>query len=94
MEQEELKLHKSTVEIEEGAMREVASEYNDMVEKQRMNRLKFLLDKTTVYSNFLANKLEQQQKEKREKQERKVVKEAAAVTKEAARPKEAPSRSS
>jgi len=43
------------------------SEYDQLVERQRYNRLKFLLDKTSLYSNFLSQKLEEQQRQQRER---------------------------
>ena len=50
-------------------------DYDSIVEKQRMNRLKFLIEKTTVYSAFLAEKFEQQQKERSEELRKEKLKE-------------------
>lgn len=89
MVEEERKMHEVSLREESAMRKQVAGEYNDLVERQRMNRLKFLLDKTSVYSKFLAAKLEQQQREKREKEERgnaKAVAKAAAT--EASKPAE------
>ncbi|KAG0241621.1 hypothetical protein BGW41_005637 [Actinomortierella wolfii] len=60
-----------------------ADEYNSTVNKQRYQRLHFLIEKSTLYSNFLAQKLERQQKEARAKAEAMEAKRAAAAAKEA-----------
>ncbi|KAJ1982418.1 putative ATPase [Dimargaris xerosporica] len=39
------------------------TDYNQHLQQQRFQRLNYLLQKSTVYANFLAQKLEQQQKE-------------------------------
>ncbi|KAJ1979830.1 putative ATPase, partial [Dimargaris verticillata] len=39
------------------------ADYNQHLQQQRFQRLNYLLQKSTVYANFLAQKLEQQQKE-------------------------------
>ncbi|KAG0370323.1 hypothetical protein BGZ54_006899 [Gamsiella multidivaricata] len=44
-----------------------ATEFTDTVNKQRFQRLNFLIEKSTLYANFLAKKLEKQQKEARDK---------------------------
>ena len=55
------------------------SEYDQLVERQRHNRLKFLLDKTTLYSNFLAEKLQDQRKQAQDKAQRKEEKARALL---------------
>ncbi|KAG0301848.1 hypothetical protein BGZ98_008006 [Dissophora globulifera] len=44
-----------------------AHEFTDTVNKQRFQRLNFLIEKSTLYANFLAKKLEKQQQDARDK---------------------------
>ncbi|KAG0372653.1 hypothetical protein BGX24_012763 [Mortierella sp. AD032] len=44
-----------------------ATEFTDTVNKQRFQRLNFLIEKSTLYANFLAKKLEKQQQDARDK---------------------------
>ncbi|KAF9976051.1 hypothetical protein BGZ73_009210 [Actinomortierella ambigua] len=60
-----------------------ADEFNSTVNKQRQQRLQFLIEKTTLYSNFLGQKLERQQNEARAKAAAMEAKLAAAAAKEA-----------
>ncbi|RIB16467.1 SNF2 family N-terminal domain-containing protein [Gigaspora rosea] len=43
------------------------ADYDALVDKQRVQRLKFLLEKSSLYAQFLANKMERQQEEQRER---------------------------
>jgi len=57
------------------------------VDKQRVQRLKFLLEKSSLYAEFLANKMERQQQEQRERAQfeetkRAIAKEKAKVKQE------------
>ncbi|KAG0264201.1 hypothetical protein BG011_007235 [Mortierella polycephala] len=53
-----------------------SKEFQQTVEQQRFQRLSFLLQKSTVYTHFLAKKMEQQQQEAREKAMRQAIREA------------------
>ncbi|KAF9361452.1 hypothetical protein BGX26_003196 [Mortierella sp. AD094] len=44
-----------------------AIEFNDTIARQRSKRLKFLIEKSLMYADFLGSKLEKQQQEAREK---------------------------
>jgi hypothetical protein len=68
------------------------SEYDQLVERQRYSRLKFLLDKTTLYSNFLAQKLEDQRRQSQEKAQRKEEKARAQQDAATAAAADAPQR--
>lgn len=46
---------------------QVQNDYNSTVNSQRVSRLKFLLERSTLYSSILAQKLEKQQQKAREK---------------------------
>ncbi|KAF9585858.1 hypothetical protein BGW38_000414 [Lunasporangiospora selenospora] len=69
--QEEEKLHEATEKEETEKIAKLkekaATEYTAVVNKQRFQRLNFLIEKSTLYSGFLAQKLERQQKEARAK---------------------------
>ncbi|CAG8498707.1 16172_t:CDS:10, partial [Acaulospora morrowiae] len=43
------------------------ADYDALVDKQRVQRLKFLLEKSSMYAQFLATKMERQQQEQRER---------------------------
>ncbi|KAK3828451.1 MAG: SNF2 family N-terminal domain-containing protein [Benniella sp.] len=62
-----------------------AHEFTDTVNRQRFHRLNFLIEKSTLYANFLAKKLEKQQQDARdrataEETKRETVKEKATST--------------
>ncbi|KAG0088351.1 hypothetical protein BGZ93_002389 [Podila epicladia] len=69
--QEENKLHEESAKEEkekiEKLKEKAADEYNDTVNKQRFQRLNFLIERSTLYANFLSQKLEKQQNEARAK---------------------------
>ncbi|KAF9127775.1 hypothetical protein BGW39_005635 [Mortierella sp. 14UC] len=71
MRQEEEKLEEETKakEMEKIAQlkAKAATEFTDTVNKQRFQRLNFLIEKSTLYANFLAKKLEKQQQDARDK---------------------------
>ncbi|OLY84731.1 Lymphoid-specific helicase [Smittium mucronatum] len=59
------------------------SEYEARIsEKKKMQRLDFLLDKSSIYASFLAQKIEKQNQDKLKKLERKQKKEAKIVSSE------------
>ncbi|KAJ1912899.1 putative ATPase [Mycoemilia scoparia] len=63
-----------TRSVEKGklkALKEKAlAEYDAMAQKQRFQRLHFLLERSTLYSSFLMEKMESQRKEQREREEK------------------------
>ncbi|KAG0339177.1 hypothetical protein BG004_006931 [Podila humilis] len=75
--EEENKLHEKTTKEEEQKIEKLkekflfgaqaASEFNDTVNRQRFQRLNFLIEKSTLYANFLSQKLEKQQNDARAK---------------------------
>ncbi|KAF9099152.1 hypothetical protein BGX23_003745 [Mortierella sp. AD031] len=71
MRQEEEKLEEETKEKEKEKIAQLkakaATEFTDTVNKQRFQRLNFLIEKSTLYANFLAKKLEKQQQDARDK---------------------------
>ncbi|KAF9339992.1 hypothetical protein BGZ91_003938 [Linnemannia elongata] len=60
-----------------------ATEFTDTVNKQRFQRLNFLIEKSTLYANFLAKKLEKQQQDARDKAAAEEVKREAEKEKRA-----------
>ncbi|KAG0302302.1 hypothetical protein BGZ97_002409 [Linnemannia gamsii] len=71
MRQEEEKLEEETKAKEKEKIAQLkakaATEFTDTVNKQRFQRLNFLIEKSTLYANFLAKKLEKQQQDARDK---------------------------
>eukprot|EP00164_Ancoracysta_twista_P007281 GFYU01010307.1.p1 GENE.GFYU01010307.1~~GFYU01010307.1.p1 ORF type:complete len:752 (-),score=246.86 GFYU01010307.1:90-2345(-) len=57
LEEEERLEHEREVEDEQKLKTQNVNEYDNAVNKQRLDRLKFLLDKTSIYSHFLAQKI-------------------------------------
>ncbi|KAF9320593.1 hypothetical protein BG003_005565 [Podila horticola] len=88
--QEENKLHEESAKEEkekiEKLKEKAADEFNDTVNKQRFQRLNFLIERSTLYANFLSQKLEKQQSEARAKA---AALEAKLAEKEKDRAKEA-----
>ncbi|CAG8529973.1 4347_t:CDS:10 [Diversispora eburnea] len=58
------------------------ADYDALVDKQRVQRLKFLLEKSSLYAQFLANKMERQQQEQRERAQAEEIKRTHAKEKE------------
>ncbi|RKP40168.1 SNF2 family N-terminal domain-containing protein [Dimargaris cristalligena] len=73
----------------EDAKQKAMDDFDAHTKQQRFQRLNYLLQKSTVYANFLAQKLEQQQKEQREREQTTVAPDSATAT--AATPAETPS---
>ncbi|KAF9937976.1 hypothetical protein BGZ67_000680 [Mortierella alpina] len=71
MRQEEEKLELDTKKKEQEKIAQLkqkaAHEFTDTINKQRFQRLNFLIEKSTLYANFLAKKLEKQQQDARDK---------------------------
>ncbi|KAF9929366.1 hypothetical protein FBU30_001632 [Linnemannia zychae] len=71
MVQEEKKLEEETKAKEKEKIAQLkakaATEFTDTINKQRFQRLNFLIEKSTLYANFLAKKLEKQQQDARDK---------------------------
>ncbi|CAB5387945.1 unnamed protein product [Rhizophagus irregularis] len=68
MREEEEKLQTETEKENLKVLKEKAvADYDALVDKQRVQRLKFLLEKSSLYAQFLANKMERQQQEQRER---------------------------
>ncbi|CAG8510005.1 4171_t:CDS:10 [Funneliformis caledonium] len=82
MKEEEGKLHTETEKENLKVLKEKAvADYDALVDKQRVQRLKFLLEKSSLYAQFLANKMERQQQEQRERAQAEEVKRANAKEK-------------
>ncbi|KAF9910287.1 hypothetical protein BX616_010896 [Lobosporangium transversale] len=68
---EEEKLEKETTEKEKEKIAKLkakaTAEFNDTIARQRSKRLKFLIEKSLMYADFLGSKLEKQQKEARDR---------------------------
>ncbi|KAI1296078.1 hypothetical protein EDD11_007587 [Mortierella claussenii] len=68
---EEEKLEQETKEKEKQKIANLkakaAAEFNDTIARQRSKRLKFLIEKSLMYADFLGTKLEKQQQEARDK---------------------------
>ncbi|KAL1916936.1 uncharacterized protein VTP21DRAFT_5133 [Calcarisporiella thermophila] len=77
--------HRLLASSEEENKKELAKQaqedFDNEIKKQRLQRLTFLLEKSTIYANFLARKLEMQQAEQREKAQ-KAEEEAKRMAKE------------
>ncbi|CAJ0761039.1 12094_t:CDS:10 [Entrophospora sp. SA101] len=58
------------------------ADYDALVDKQRVQRLKFLLEKSSLYAQFLANKMERQQQEQRERAQAEEIRRAKAKEKQ------------
>ncbi|CAG8482710.1 5967_t:CDS:10 [Acaulospora colombiana] len=58
------------------------ADYDALVDKQRVQRLKFLLEKSSMYAQFLATKMERQQQEQRERAQAEETRRAHAREKE------------
>ncbi|KAF9433931.1 hypothetical protein BGZ76_008803 [Entomortierella beljakovae] len=69
LEEEKLELETKAKEAEKIAKlkEKAAIEFNDTIARQRSKRLKFLIEKSLMYADFLGSKLEKQQLEAREK---------------------------
>ncbi|KAG9286463.1 hypothetical protein G9A89_014629 [Geosiphon pyriformis] len=67
--QEESRLQNESCEKENlKTLKEKAvADYDALVNRQRVQRLRFLLEKSTLYAGFLAEKMERQQKDQRER---------------------------
>ncbi|CAI2167043.1 13618_t:CDS:10 [Funneliformis geosporum] len=82
MKEEEGKLQTETEKENLKVLKEKAvADYDALVDKQRVQRLKFLLEKSSLYAQFLANKMERQQQEQRERAQAEEVKRAIAKEK-------------
>ncbi|KAF9175630.1 hypothetical protein BGX21_006970 [Mortierella sp. AD011] len=69
LEEEKLEKETKAKEAEKIARlkEKAAIEFNDTIARQRSKRLKFLIEKSLMYADFLGSKLEKQQQEAREK---------------------------
>ncbi|KAI8605478.1 SNF2 family N-terminal domain-containing protein [Dissophora ornata] len=85
---EEERLEEETKKEEKEKMAKLkekaANEFTDTVNKQRFQRLNFLIEKSTLYANFLAKKLEKQQQDARDKASAEEAKRETERAKEAA----------
>ncbi|CAG8730502.1 42094_t:CDS:10, partial [Gigaspora margarita] len=83
MRKEEAKLVNESEKENLKVLKEKAvADYDALVDKQRVQRLKFLLEKSSLYAQFLANKMERQQEEQRERAQAEEARRANAKEKE------------
>ncbi|CAJ0750727.1 9502_t:CDS:10 [Entrophospora sp. SA101] len=66
----------------EYVVKNAVADYDALVDKQRVQRLKFLLEKSSLYAQFLANKMERQQQEQRERAQAEEIRRAKAKEKQ------------
>ncbi|XP_071478884.1 lymphoid-specific helicase-like [Diadema antillarum] len=71
---EEEKLKKTTQEEDDSQKTEVGDSWKTELEEQRYKRLQHLLQKSSIYTNFLLAKMEDQQQKERKRQERQMAK--------------------
>ncbi|XP_077997930.1 uncharacterized protein LOC144451045 [Glandiceps talaboti] len=74
MVEEEKHLHQETIEEERKIQQKAQEEWEKELHEQRFRRLQHLLQKSSVYTNFLLLKMEQQQEKEKKRQARLAVK--------------------